>query len=114
HAAKNLGLPVPLVISGDQLNPRVPAQASRHLIVKGEIPTANDLPLDLELYAEGGALHPSYTILTTSRGCPRDCEYCAAYVLSGRKVRARDANSVIEEIGAKYDQGVRDFCFYED
>jgi radical SAM superfamily enzyme YgiQ (UPF0313 family) len=114
HAAKNLGLPSPLVISGDELNPKVRAQASRHIIVKGEIPAANDLPLDLELYAEAGALHPSYTILTTSRGCPRDCEYCAAYVLSGRKVRARDATSVIEEIGAKYDQGVRDFCFYED
>ncbi|HVS80638.1 MAG TPA: radical SAM protein [Pyrinomonadaceae bacterium] len=114
HAAKNLGLPAPLVISGESLDLRDQAQLSRHLIVKGEIPSANDLPLDLELYSEAGTAHPSYTILTTSRGCPRDCEYCAAYVLSGRKVRARNANSVIEEIGAKYEQGVRDFCFYED
>lgn len=114
HAAKNSGLPNPLVISGERLDLTDKAQLSRHLIVTGEIPAANDLPLDLQLYTEAGALHPSYTILTTSRGCPRDCEYCAAYVLSGRKVRARDANSVIEEIGAKYEQGVRDFCFYED
>ena len=114
HAAKNLGLPNPLVVAGDQLNLRDRKQSSRHLIVKGEIPAANDLPLDLALYSKAGSLHPTYTILTTSRGCPRDCEYCAAYVLSGRKVRARDANSVIEEIGAKYEQGVRDFCFYED
>jgi radical SAM superfamily enzyme YgiQ (UPF0313 family) len=114
HAARNLGLPAPLVISGDRLDLKDQAQLSRHIIVKGEIPSANDLPLDLELYSEAGTSHPSYTILTTSRGCPRDCEYCAAYVLSGRKVRARDAKSVIEEIGAKYEQGVRDFCFYED
>jgi radical SAM superfamily enzyme YgiQ (UPF0313 family) len=114
HAAKNLGLPTPLTIPGDRLELKNKVQMSRHLIVTGEIPAANDLPLDLGLYSEAGAAHPSYTILTTSRGCPRDCEYCAAYVLSGRKVRARDANSVIEEIGAKYEQGVRDFCFYED
>jgi len=114
HAARNLELPAPLVISGEHLDLKNQKQLSRHLIVKGEIPAANDLPLDLELYSEAGALHPSYTILTTSRGCPRDCEYCAAYVLSGRKVRARDVNSVIQEIGAKYEQGVRDFCFYED
>lgn len=114
HAAKNLGLPEPLIISGERLNLEDQAQLSHHLIVTGEIPAANDLPLDLQLYSEAGALHPSYTILTTSRGCPRDCEYCAAYVLSGRKVRARNASSVIEEIGAKYEQGVRDFCFYED
>jgi radical SAM superfamily enzyme YgiQ (UPF0313 family) len=114
HARKKLGLQNPLVVSGERLDLSNKTQTARHLIVTGEIPAANDLPLDLSLYSEAGTLHQSYTILTTSRGCPRDCEYCAAYVLSGRKVRARDANSVIEEIGAKYEQGVRDFCFYED
>lgn len=114
HAAKKLGLPRPLIISGDKLNLVDSKQSSRHLIVTGEIPDANDVPLALDLYSEAGILHPTYTILTTSRGCPRDCEYCAAYVLSGRKVRARGVKSVIEEIGTKYEQGVRDFCFYED
>jgi radical SAM superfamily enzyme YgiQ (UPF0313 family) len=114
HAAEKLGLASPLVISGESLDLKNETQVSRHLIVKGEIPAANDLPLALELYSESGGSYPNYTILTTSRGCPRDCEYCAAYVLSGRKVRARTADSVIDEIGAKYEQGVRDFCFYED
>jgi radical SAM superfamily enzyme YgiQ (UPF0313 family) len=114
HATERLGLPNPLVISGETLDLANQEQMSRHLIVKGEIPAANDLPLNLALYSDAGAPHPDYTILTTSRGCPRDCEYCAAYVLSGRKIRARSVSSVIEEIGAKYEQGVRDFCFYED
>jgi radical SAM superfamily enzyme YgiQ (UPF0313 family) len=114
HAKTNLGLQMPLVIPGEQLDLKNKGQQSRDLIVTGEIPAANDLPLDLDLYKDAGIAHPSYTILTTSRGCPRDCEYCAAYVLSGRKVRARTVDSVMEEIGAKYEQGVRDFCFYED
>ena len=114
HAAKQLGIPQPLIIAGNQLSLNDRDQSSRHLIVTGEIPAANDLPLALDLYTQAGVIHPTYTILTTSRGCPRDCEYCAAYVLSGRKVKARDAASVVEEIGSKYEQGVRDFCFYED
>lgn len=114
HAKRNLGLRRPAVLSGDKLNLQDEHQLSRDLIVTGEIPAANDLPLDLDLYVAADIRHPTYTILTTSRGCPRDCEYCAAYVLSGRKIRARTAESVIEEIGNKYEQGVRDFCFYED
>ena len=114
HAEKNLGLDSPLVISGGQLNLSDEKQMACDLIVTGEIPEANDLELDLDLYPDRGNSRPKYTILTTSRGCPRDCEYCAAYVLSGRKVRARDVNSVIDEIRAKYTQGIREFCFYED
>jgi radical SAM superfamily enzyme YgiQ (UPF0313 family) len=113
HAAKRLGLDDPLIVPGKQLNLVDDAMMARDLIVTGEIPDANDLELDHELYFEHGH-NPKYTILTTSRGCPRDCEYCAAYVLSGRKVVSREPKSVIEEIRAKYERGVRDFCFYED
>jgi len=113
HAAKNLRLNDPLIVSGKELNLRDEAVMSRDLIVTGEIPDANDLDLDHELYHARGH-KPKYTILTTSRGCPRDCEYCAAYVLSGRKVVSREPKAVIEEIRTKYERGVRDFCFYED
>lgn len=113
HAAKKLGLDDPLVVPGKRLNLADEVMMARDLIVTGEIPEANDLDLDHDLYADHG-YKPKYTILTTSRGCPRDCEYCAAYVLSGRKVTSRDPKSVIAEIRAKYERGVRDFCFYED
>lgn len=112
HAKKNLGLDNPLVISGEYLDLNNEEQKARDLIICGEIPAANDLELALELYPDHKALE--YTILTTSRGCPRDCEYCAAYVLSGRKVRSRTVDTVIDEIRAKYALGIREFCFYED
>lgn len=114
HAKSNLGLHNPLVLEGSQLKLDDETLMSRDLIVTGEIPQANDLELAHDLYREQGQRNPKYTILTTSRGCPRDCEYCAAYVLSGRKVRSRDVDSVMAEIKSKYTQGVRDFCFYED
>ncbi len=114
HAERNLGLRNPLVINGADLDISNPTQMSRDFIVKGEIQSANDLELDLDLYNDHPSTKPGYTILTTSRGCPRTCEYCAAYVLSGRRVVSRDVNSVIEEIQAKYAIGIRDFCFYED
>lgn len=116
HAKQKLGLNNPLIIPGDQLNLNDPSQMSRDLIVVKEIPAANDLPLDFELYSTYEEVRrPKYTILTTSRGCPRDCEYCAAYELSGKKIRSRTASSVIEEIKVKYhDYKIREFCFYED
>jgi radical SAM superfamily enzyme YgiQ (UPF0313 family) len=114
HAERNLELREPLVVAGDKLNLMDAAMMSRDLIVTGEIPAANDLELALNLYSDCGHPQPKYTILTTSRGCPRDCEYCAAYVLSGRKIRSRGAESVLKEIKTKYAQGIRDFCFYED
>lgn len=113
HAAAKLGLDNPLIVSGKLFDPLDESVATRDVIVTGEIPAANDLELDHDLY-EGGKYRPKYTILTTSRGCPRDCEYCAAYVLSGRRVTSRDPKSVLEEIKDKYERGVRDFCFYED
>lgn len=114
HAQKNLELRDALIISGEKLNLADVETMSRDLIVTGEIPAANDLELPLELYSECGHPLPRYTILTTSRGCPRDCEYCAAYVLSGRRIRSRGVDSVYNEIKAKYEKGIRDFCFYED
>lgn len=115
HAKEKLGLTNPLIISGDQLNLNDEEQMNRDLVVTKEIPDANDLHLDFDLYSPCQQRRPKYTILTTSRGCPRDCEYCAAYVLSGKKVRSRTVDSVLEEIKFKYQEyKIRDFCFYED
>ena len=91
-------------------------------MVSATIPEANSLPLDLELYEEDGVGEkepegklPEYTILTTSRGCPFKCAYCAANILNeGRKVWVREFNSAYEEVKRRFQQGIREFCFYED
>lgn len=114
HAFEKLGLRNPVKVNGDKFSFNDEIQQSNDLIVIGEIPDANNLWLDIDLYSDNEELLPDYTILTTSRGCPRDCEYCAAYILSGKKVRVRDVDSIIDEIRHLYDTGIREFCFYED
>lgn len=98
-----------------------PTLASEHaaerlnadLVVVGEVPAASELWTDFEGYTTP----PSYAILTTSRGCPWDCVYCAARALNGgsAKVRGRDAEDVLAEIENKMTRfGVKRFGFYED
>ena len=92
-------------------------------IVTGEIPDASNADLDFECYRqmtraqEGEERLPQYAILTTSRGCPFDCSYCAqkAYNEGSLKVRIRSARDTFEEIRHKYHTyGVREIAFYED
>ena len=55
--------------------------------------------------------------MTTSRGCPFDCSYCAqkAYNEGSLKVRIRPARDTFEEIRHKYHTyGVHEIAFYED
>lgn len=122
HAIAKLGLRDPLHLQGRELNPLDPAQRRRDIIVSATIPDANSLALHLDLYKEDGtgepeekAGLPQYTILTTSRGCPFKCGYCAANVLNeGRKVWVREFSSTYEEVKRLFARGVREFCFYED
>lgn len=112
HAGSRLGVE-PLVIKGDQVNLSDDSQMSKHLVVRNEIPEASNLALATDLYEDDE--RPPYTILTTSRGCPHICSYCASNVLNdGTKVRNRDFEDVIREIKEKFVQGTRVFCFYED
>lgn len=92
-------------------------------IVTGEIPGASNADLDFECYRqmtrsiEGEERLPNYAILTTSRGCPFDCSYCAqkAYNEGSLKVRIRSARDTFDEIRDKYHRyGIRRFAFYED
>lgn len=83
------------------------------MVFKGELPQASDCWTDLSLYSRA----PTYAILTTSRGCPWDCNYCAARSLNGgsNKVRGRDADDVIQEMRHKRKtSGITHFGFYED
>jgi hypothetical protein len=130
----------------------------RDLVVVGEIPPASWCDLDFDLYFEPELSNsvyyhgpnigepgyeaaikdrrfygPPYSILTTTRGCPFDCAYCAqrAYNLydneivrktlwtndKGRKqvVRTRDVDEALREIRDKFHRyGIRQFAFYED
>jgi len=123
HAMANLGLRDPLHLQGRDLDPLNPDQQRRDLVVSATIPDANPLPLDLDLYLEDGtgenegkdACLPTYTILTTSRGCPFRCAYCAANILNeGRRVWVRKYSDAYEEVKHRFSQKIREFCFYED
>ncbi len=39
-----------------------------------------------------------FTSIFTSRGCPFNCNFCAAHIMCGRKVRYRSVDQVMEEI----------------
>jgi radical SAM superfamily enzyme YgiQ (UPF0313 family) len=83
------------------------------VIFMGELHAASDSWTDLGLYDRS----PSYAILTTSRGCPWDCNYCAARSLNGgsNKVRGREPDDVLAEMEDKIQRfGIRHFGFYED
>jgi len=123
HAVANLGLRDPLHLQGRELDPLDPEQQRRDLVVSATIPEANSHPLELDLYTVDGAGVPEsnpdlpeYTILTTSRGCPFKCAYCAANILNeGRKVWVRQYASVYDEIKDLFtNHNIREFCFYED
>lgn len=98
-----------------------PTLASEHaqdnldadMIFKGELHAASNLWTDFSLYKTP----PNYAILTTTRGCPWECHYCAARALNGgsNKVRAREPEDVLAEIEHKVEHfGVKRFGFYED
>lgn len=89
------------------------ANLDADVIFKGELTAASDCWTDMSLYEEP----PSYAILTTSRGCPWDCNYCAARSLNGgsNKMRSRTADDVVAEIADKKSRfGIHRFGFYED
>ncbi len=58
--------------------------------------------------------HPATTIIA-SRGCPAPCSFCAAPILSGRNIRVRSPENVIEEIEVlKSDFGIKGLWFNDD
>jgi radical SAM superfamily enzyme YgiQ (UPF0313 family) len=156
HLRDNLaeqGLPFEIVL-GCELD----LNEERDLIVMGEIPEASWLDLDMDLYYEPHTPNsryyhgtgpgepgyetaitdrryygPPYAILTTTRGCPFDCAYCAQHAYNlydnervrgtlwtdeqgqGIAVRTRGSDEALKEIRAKfYRYGIRQFAFYED
>lgn len=67
--------------------------------------------------AQHGAFYQQFPIapITTSRGCPFNCIFCAGRNISGRKHRRRSVESVLAEIRYLYEHhGIREFHFIDD
>lgn len=67
-----------------------------------------------ELYVRPDTGRPMATI-QTARGCPASCIYCLSPDISGKKVRKRSPQNVLEELEECYfEYGIRDFFFKAD
>ncbi len=72
----------------------------------------NDYP-----YAPIGAFSKKFplTSISSTRGCPYRCTFCANNTIMGRKVRARSAEMVLKEMELLHDQyGIREFQIIDD
>ena len=55
------------------------------------------------------------TSISTTRGCPYRCTFCANNTIMGRKVRARSTKIVLEEMDLLYNKyGIREFQIIDD
>jgi len=55
-----------------------------------------------------------FAVTSTSRGCPFNCTFCSGWTVSGKKVRMRSAENVLNEIDKMYNQGFREIIFLDD
>ncbi len=59
--------------------------------------------------------HGNYMPIMTSRGCSRSCSYCAGWTITGRKLRYRSLEGVIDEIDYLERRfGIRHFSVCDD
>ena len=68
-------------------------------------------------HAPHGGLIKSFPVapITTTRGCPFDCSFCASPMLWGRRIRFRSPGNVVDEIEYLVnDFGVREVHFEDD
>ena len=69
-----------------------------------------DVFVDRKRHFEGGS-----TVISTSRGCPFDCTFCASPKIWGRKIIYRSAESVVQEVDHVIEKyGVRQLRFSDD
>ncbi len=94
-----------------------------------DYPDPKDLPLpawdtvDLEKYWNAGLAdyeinqkdHQNFLIMMTSRGCPHECYFCTAPLMSDRRYRRKEVPQVIEEIRHYRDTyGIEEIHFWDD
>ena len=81
------------------------------------IPSWDLIRPDVYPLSPHGGFYKNYPIapIIISRGCPFSCTYCAGPVISGKKIRYRSADTVIEEIKLLYHQyGIREIHIEDD
>ena len=79
-----------------------------------EIPFPDRSLMKNELYINPATNRPIATI-STSRGCPSSCIYCVSPVISGKKVRYRSPQSVVDELIECFEKyKISDFFFKSD
>ncbi len=75
-------------------------------------PSGEPSDISYPIFDEYGRI--DYVVISTSRGCPYSCSYCASRVLNS-DFEERDYREVFEEIVFWYERyGVIDFAFYDD
>jgi radical SAM superfamily enzyme YgiQ (UPF0313 family) len=52
--------------------------------------------------------------ISTSRGCPFECIFCAVKLVAGKSFRTRSPENVIQEIMLHYKNGIRNFYIADD
>jgi len=52
--------------------------------------------------------------VSTARGCPRSCEFCAVSNMHGKIIRRRSPEKIIEELKIRYRQGIKRIFFTDD
>jgi len=58
--------------------------------------------------------YPSAPMMAT-RGCPYTCSYCSAGIISGKKIRKRSPEHIVEEITYLHEKyGIREISFLDD
>jgi len=81
--------------------------------IKGEKPELNSLPyIDISLLQKKEKI--TVFPISTSRGCPNDCEFCYSTLVYGSKYRFRSGENIFNEIKLRCNQGYRKFFFSDD
>ncbi len=55
-----------------------------------------------------------WATIDSSRGCPYGCTFCTVINIQGRKMRCRQAESVLETVRSNFSKGVANFFFTDD
>ncbi|MBS3807157.1 MAG: B12-binding domain-containing radical SAM protein [Bacteroidales bacterium] len=88
-------------------------------IVNGpRIEDLDQLPIpDLSILADNNHKLKDFfrlTPITTTRGCPRNCEFCTVSNIHGKKVRHRSTELVMQELRKRAEEGYRRIFFADD
>lgn len=79
-------------------------------IIKMSMPSLKNIELPYRFYTDDDIKH-RYIYVEASRGCPFECEFCLSSM--DEKVRAFDIEVLLEEFGALWRRGVRNFKFID-